>query len=459
LLMTLVVAIFMKIIKEKSFYITLIAITLPLALQNFVYFMIGTADTIMLGQLGEIQLCASSLANQPFFIFLLMIFGLAGGANVLISQYWGKKDIQTIKKIFSIVVKITIICSFIFAMVILLMPKHIMQIYSTDVLVIEQGVKYLNIIGYAYIFVGVSNIFFSTIRSVEIVKISAVSAVISLVLNVSLNWVLIFGNLGFKPMGIEGAAIATLITRVFEVLVIIIYVFLIDKKIALKLKDFLTFDSLLLKDFTRYAIPVVCNEVMWALGITVQVLVIGRLGTPEATASAISNLMQQLVTIFIFGVANAAAVIIGKTIGQGYILKAKAQAFTINLLAIIFGIIAFAVVFLLRDFAMGFYSIPQATKQLASNIMLVNSIVLIFLSVSAVNMIGVLRAGGDTKYSFILEFFSLWGVSVPLAIILGLWLRLPVVIVFGFMKIDELIKAVFCFYRTFGNRWIRNVTR
>ncbi|MEG0571154.1 MAG: MATE family efflux transporter, partial [Oscillospiraceae bacterium] len=255
-----------KLVRDKEFYKLLFMIAIPIAMQNFISFLIQMLDTIMLGQLGDVAISASSLANQPFFIFTMVTFGIGGGASVLTAQYWGKGEIQPIRTIITIVLRISMLIGVLFAITIIAFPETIMKIYTTDVDVIKNGVDYLRIIGYSYFFYAISNTFYTVMRSVECVKIAVISNIFSLCCNATLNYIFIFGKLGFEAMGVKGAALATLITRILECGIAVIYALAFDKKVKLRIRHFFKFDKLLFSDVLKYSTPVVANEVMWSLG-------------------------------------------------------------------------------------------------------------------------------------------------------------------------------------------------
>ena len=451
-----------KIIKEKSFYKNVLAIALPIALQNFIVFATSMMDTVMLGSVGETLLSASALANQPFFILSLVCFGLSGGATVLASQYWGKRDMASIRMIFSIVLKAALVISSIIGLCVLLMPETVMGLYSKNPEIIAEGAKYLRIIGFAYFFFGVGNTLLCSIRSVELVKISVVVNSASFATNVFLNWVLIFGNLGAPAMGIRGAAIATLTARLMEFAVTMVYILFIDKRLQMKVRDLFRFDKVFAKDLLRFGTPVLLNEVMWSLGITIQAALLGHInyasGDPVA-ANSVTSMVQQLSTIVIFGIANAAAVMVGKAIGEKDMETAERRAHTLKYMSFIVGAAACVIILLLRNVAVNFYNIPEASKALARDMMVVMAIVTFFVSVSSISIVGILRGAGDTRFCLTTEMISLWLVALPLAFLAAMVFHWPVPIVLALMKIDEPLKSVICIVRMRGKKWMKSVTR
>lgn len=454
----------MKIIKEKAFYKNVMAITIPIAMQNFISVALSMMDTVMLGRADEvgILLSASSLANQPFFLLNVITFGISGAATVLISQYWGKRDMVSIRRILSMVIKIAFLFSVAAGLVVLLFPEKVLGLYSNNEQIIESGVKYLKIIGFAYFVYGVTNTTICAIRSVEIVKISVVVNIVSFFTNVFLNWVLIFGNLGAPAMGIEGAAIATLIARIAEFIIISVYILAIDKRICFRLKNLLDFNKLLFKDLVKHGAPIALVEVLWSFGITVQAAVLGHIdyasGDPVA-ANAIMSVVQQLSTIVIFGVSNAAAVLVGKAIGENNPEEAFLRAHTFKYIFVAVGILACFVILIMKDIAVSFYTVPPETKDLAKQLMVVMAFQSVFIAISNGALVGTLRGAGDTKFCLWADMVTIWGVSVPLAFVSAFVLKLPVPFVLLCMKADELIKTVACWIRMSGKKWLNSVTR
>ena len=453
----------MHIVKEKRFYINLLTITIPIALQNLISFATSMMDTIMLGRADDtgVFLSASSLANQPFFILSLVCFGLAGASTVLSAQYWGKRDTASIRSIYSIILKVAFVISTLMALAVLIFPQAVMGIYSNNDEIIAAGISYLRIIGFAYILFGLSNTMICCIRSIELVKISVVVNITSFCTNVFLNWVLIFGNLGAPALGIRGAAIATLTARILEFLIVSIYIFCIDKRLNFKPKHLSLFDKIFALDLFQHGLPVFINEVMWSLGVSAQAAILGHIkysaGDPVA-ANSIASMVQQLLTVVIFGIANAAGIIIGKSIGSGKIERAKVEAKTLKYLSYVIGVIACGVILLLKNFVINFYTIPPETKALANELMVTIAFITIFVSVSSVTIVGILRGGGDTRFCMVAEIITLWCVATPLALI-GSLLRLPVPLVLILMKSDEPLKSLVAVIRINKNKWIKSLAR
>ncbi|HNX15415.1 MAG TPA: MATE family efflux transporter [Oscillospiraceae bacterium] len=454
----------MHLVKSKSFYRNMLLIAVPIALQNLISFATGMMDTIMLGlaKNGETMLSAAALGGQPMFILYVFGFGMSGGATVLVAQYWGKRNMESIRRIFAMMIKFAAGISFVSAALSLSIPRQIMRLYSDNPEIVEMGSQYLFIMGFACITYGISTMLICLFRAVETVKVSVGINLISFALNVFLNWVLIFGNLGAPALGVRGAAIATVIARLSEFLVIVLYLFFFDKKLGFKLRDLGLFDKQLAKDLVHYGTPVLLNEGLWAIGISVQASIMGHIdyakGDPVA-ANSIASMLQQLACLVIFGIANAAAVITGRTIGEDDHKKAREQATTFRLISYGIGAASFALIFFIRDPAVGFYNIDEATKVLARQMITVISVITFFVSIVGICLVGILRGGGDTRFCMFLEIGSLWFLSVPLGYLAAAVLRLPVPFVLAAMKLDEPTKAAACIFRVRGGKWLRSVTR
>lgn len=453
----------MKLIKDKNFYKMLFAICIPIALQNIITQATSIADTLMLGAADSsgVLLSASSLANNPFFILSLVCFGLASGSAILSAQYWGKNDLAAIRTIISMIVKLGTAIGLVFGLTVIIFPEQVMRIFSNNEIIVNAGAQYLEIIGFAYVFFAFGNTLLCALRGVEIVKISVVVNLSSLVTNVFLNWVLIFGNLGAPAMGIRGAAIATLIARLVEFTVTVIYVFCIDKKLGLRLRHMRRFSSILAKDLVKYSTPVVINEVMWSLAISMQAAILGHIeyssGDPVA-ANTIAAMIYQLASVVIFGVANAAAVVVGKAIGEKQECEALDRAYTLKLMSLLLGFLTFGIILLLRPLILGLYDLPEQTIALTHDMIFVTAVTSIFVSIASVSIVGILRGAGDTRFCLIIELLFLWGVAIPLALI-AVHFQLPVPLVLALMKIDELLKSVVCLIRLHGKKWLNSVTR
>ena len=449
----------MIITRDKRFYRLLFSIALPIAVQNLITFMVSMVDTLMVGALGEIQLSAVSIANNLFFVLTILMFGLAGGSNIMISQYWGKGNVKTIHKILAIMYRVCLLITGIFIFIALFLPKYFMGIFTTDKAVIDFGASYLRIVCIGYLFYSITNCTIMMLRSVKTVSISIIVYTASLVVNSILNWILIFGNLGAPELGIRGAAIATVCARITEFSIVLVFMFIYERKIGLKLEHLLKLDKEILKDYVGLCTPVLCNELLWAIGASMISVIVGRMGTEVVAANSINGVAHQFVTVFIFGMSNATAVIIGNTIGEGKKEKAKEYAYSIGVFSVVMGCISGLMILLIKPFVVNFYNVSYSTKLIAMEIMTVTSGIIVFQSLASNFMMGVLRGGGDAKFVLINDLIFMWLVAIPGGFFVAFVLELPVALVFLVIKCDEILKSLTSVYRVISGKWVNDVTK
>ncbi|MGL5345857.1 MAG: MATE family efflux transporter [Peptostreptococcaceae bacterium] len=449
----------MILTKDKYFYKTALNIALPIAIQNLITFSVSMADTVMLGNLGELSLSASSIGNHLGFFLMVLMFGVGGGASVMASQYYGQKDVDSIHKVIAIMYRVCIILSVFFALIAIITPKLFMNIYTNDIEVINEGVLYIRIIGISYIFYSITNCTISILRSVKTVRISLLVYSISLIINIFFNYILIFGKLGFPVLGIRGAAIATVISRIAEFLIVLIFIIYFEKKIHLRFKDITVIDKDMISNFKKVCTPIILNELFWAIGSTIISIIVGRMGRVVVAANSINNVTFQFASLFVFGLASASSVIIGNIIGEGKYEKAKEYASTICILSFAMGILSGLTIYLVRPIVVNFYNVSQSTKVIAMQIMIATSIIAIFKSLTSNIMMGVLRGGGDNKFVFKVEMIFLWCISIPLGLLSAFVFKLPIFVIFIAIKIDEVLKALVGILRLKSGKWIKDFTR
>ena len=453
-----------KLELNRGFWINILGVALPIAMQNLITMATSMMDSIMLGRADDtgVLLSAATLANQPFFILSLVTFGLGGAASVLCAQYWGRGELSPVRALFSIILKVALVVGALFGAAVLLFPTLILSLYTPRAELIEAGASYLRIIGFAYMIFAVSNTAVCTLRGIELVLISVVSGVASFVTNVFLNWVLIFGHLGAPALGIRGAALATLTARVLEFVIVMTYLFGVDRRLRLRPRDFMRFNRVLAGDLFRTGTLVVLNALCWSVTMSVQAAILGHVtyasGDPVA-ANSIASILQQLSTTFIFGFAGAAAVLVGKAIGEGDREKAVRRAHTFQLTSFLLGLLACGFILLIREPFIGLYDIPAATRTLARELVSVTAVVTIFVSMATTMIVGILRGAGDVRFCMVIEAGLLWLLATPAAFLAAMVFRWPVPVVLLCMKLDEPTKTLACCLRMRDDRWVTNVTR
>ena len=448
----------MFIIKDRSFYKKVLTIAVPITIQSLITFAINMIDTIMVGSLGEIPLSAASLSGQIFFITTVLCFGVGGGGAVLTSQFWGKNDKESISKTLSIVIKLNFIVGLIFLALSLFIPKQLLMFYTNDGSVIEAGVHYLKSVAIMYPLFCITTSISIIFRTISQIKISVIANSVAFVLNVFFNWVFIFGKLGAPALGLTGAAIGTVISRFVECLIIVLYLFFINKKVKFTLKDLMYFDKNIFKKYLNNGINVLISDAILVFGLTGLTMILGRLGPEMVAANSICSIIIQLSTISIAGVANSGLVIIGNTIGSGKLNLAKLQAKTFLLISVVTGIVAAVIIVFVKPIAIDFYNVSQQTKDIAYQLMNGAAFIIIFQVPSTVLTKGILRGGGDTRFLLFADVAFLWILSIPLGILAAFVFKFPPALIYICLKFDEIVKYVLCGFRMFSNRWVKDIT-
>ncbi len=444
---------------NKNFYKMVFALVVPIALQNLINVGVTSADVIMLGKVSETVLSASSLGNQVQFIMSLIFFGLTSGAAVLTAQYWGKGDTKTIEKVLGIALRFSLTVGVIFTAVTFLFPKQIMMIFSSETEVINEGIKYLRIVCFSYIFSSITMIYLNIMRSVEKVVISTVVYFISLVLNVILNYIFIFGKLGLPALGIEGAALSTVIARGVELIITGIYAHKYNDVIKFRFKNFIKLDSALFKDFMKFSIPVTINEMMWGLGTSANAAILGQLGSQAAAASSVVQVTRQLATVVTFGVATAASIVIGKAIGENKIKEAKIYGTKFIKISLITGLMGSIIVLIVRPIAMANLTISPLAVSYLGSMMFVMSYFVLCQAYNTTMIVGIFRAGGDTKFGLFIDVTTMWGCSILLSAIAAFVFKWSVPMVYVILMSDEIIKVPLSTVRFKTYKWLNNITR
>ena len=448
-----------KFLFEKEFFKTVFAITIPIAMQNVISFGVNAMDSIMLGSLGDIAVSGANLGGQPFFLMSMVGFGLAGGGSVLISQYWGQGNKEVIRKVMRISMLAITIVAFLAMIVCLFFPYQVMGLYTNEPEVREAAAGYLRVLSVGFVFYAIANNYMSSLRAVENVKMSTAVYGMSFFVNVFFNYVFIFGKFGAPTYGVVGAAIGTTIARIFEFICVMIYMYGFEKKIAYKMHCMFKIDTSLIGDFIHHALPVVGNEMIWGMGATVTSMIMGRIGSTFVAANSITNVIAQLAQVFIFGIANASAVVCGKTIGEGKMERAQKTANTLLLLGVTFGLVSTCIILLLRNPFLSIYDITPQAKENAYNMMFVLAMVQPVAAIDIISIVGILRGGGDTKLALALDGGGMWVINIPMGILTGLVLKIPPALIFLAMRTDSFIKIFIEIRRIASGKWMKTVTR
>ena len=441
----------------KDLYLRMARIAIPVSLQSLITVGINLMDTIMLSGMGDAQLSASSQAGQFINLFMICCMGIGMGASVLTSRYWGMQDLPSLKKSVTIMLRLVLAFAGVFTLATILIPGYIMLLYSDDPLVIIHGVTYLRWLIPTYLCTGLTLTCTIVLRSVGQVKVPLFTSIAAFFVNVFFNWVFIFGKLGAPRMEIAGAALGTLIARVFELACICGWFFFVDKRIRYRLKDLRTKCSDLLHEYIRISIPVLISDSLLALGNNAVAMVMGRIGTAFVSANSVTMVTQQLSSVLTQGVSNASSIITGHTMGEGDFDKAQKQGYAFLFMSFVIGCFAALVILVLRAPIINFYQVSPEAKAIAWELMDAILIIVIFQSMSSILTKGVLRAGGDTKFLMAGDILFLWVASIPLGYLAGLVFHWPAFWIYTFLKIDQVIKCVWCFFRLKSGKWMKKI--
>ena len=446
-------------IDRRKFYKTVLALVVPMALQNLINVGVTAADVIMLGAVGEKALSGASLAGQIQYIMTLFLFGLTSGATVLTAQYWGKGDHDAIEKILGMAVKAAVCVTALFTVAALAIPELLMQIFTSDPVVISEGVKYLRIVAFTYVMMGVTQAYLYIMRSVERVVVATVVYLLSLICNIIMNAIFIFGLLGLPKMGVAGAARGTLCARILEVVLVAVYARLFNREIRLRFKYVLHTDKILFRDFMQYALPVVVNEVLWGLGTAANTAILGHMGSAAVAANSVAQVARQLATVVSFGLSSAAAIYLGKTIGERKTEYAKAYAKRFLILSVIMGALGGAVILAVSPLAAAALTLTGTAKEYLKIMFFVMSYFVVGQAINTTLVVGVFRSGGDTRFGLILDMTTMWCCSILFGFLAAFVFKLSVPVVYVILMSDEIIKIPITYKRYRSYKWLNDVTR
>ena len=445
--------------ENKTLVKKLLVLVLPMALQNLMASLVSASDALMLGFLNQSSLSAVSLAGQVQFVLSLFLGAFTIGESVLAAQYWGKGEKHRLEEILGIVLRFSILVSFLFTMAALCAPDLLMRIFTNDEELIRLGASYLRITSFSYFFMGISQIYLCIMKNTGRALLSTLYSSSSVILNIIINAILIFGLLGFPKLGIAGAAIATSISRGVE-LALILFENVRQKEIRIRMRHILRPPSWLQKDYIHYTWPSLANQVIWGCGFTMTSVIMGHLGTDAVAANSIAQIAKNLAACLCLGIGTGAGIIIGNELGQGNLAQAKKTGNKLCIISLITGasscVILFACIPVIQGFA-GTLS-PQAQDYLRF-MLFVCSYYLIGKSFSATVIGGIFSAGGDTRFGLICDTINMWAIIVPVGCIAAFVLHLPVPVVYFLLNLDEFTKMPLeiWYYRKY--RWVKNITK
>ena len=441
--------------RKRSLRKEIVRLALPIALQQFMTALVGACDAIMLGKLSQDAMSAVSLATQVTFVFNLFMFAFMAGENMFVAQYYGKGDYTGISQVFSLVTKICGCIAVVFLAGTLFFPEQLMRILTNEETLIVLGSEYLRVIGISYVFSGIAQIFLAIMKNCGAVNMSTLINGVMVILNIALNAVFIFGLSGFPKMGIKGAALATVLATVVQFLWSVGYVLCRIRAVKFSLRSC---EKKLFGRFWQKTVPFLINNLAWGIGFSMYSVIMGHLGTDAVAANGIANISKNLVVCFCLGLGNAGSIIVGNRLGADRLQEAKEVGETLTKTAIIAGIVSGLVLIALSPFITKMVDLTPTARGYLQKMLLISSYYIAGKSVNCMTIGGIFAAGGDSKFGMLCDSVTLWCIIVPLGCICAFILKLPVMVVYFVLNLDEIIKlpVVYKHYKKY--KWIKNLT-
>ena len=449
-----------KRISDKVFYKTFIIMTLTMAGQNLIAFGVNLADSVMMGAYSETALSGVGICNNIQFFLNMAASGISSGMAVIASQYWGKKETKPIHRVSSVAIWLGIVFTALIFAFATIAPETLIRLFTDKESVIEQSVQYLEIIKHTYLMFTLSTIILSILRSVETVKIGFYVSLSSFAINIFLNYALIYGKFGAPEMGIRGAALATLSSRLIEFIVTVVYLLFIDKKLKMKIKDLFVTDKQMIKDYFKTGLPLMMSSVSWGIAMSIQGAIIGRLIESAIAANSIATTIFQVATVICYASSNVACVLIGKTIGENKPMEIiKKRSVNLQLIFLAIGVISSGILLLTKNLIIDFYDASPETIDITNQFIWVLAVTIIGTAYEAPALCGIVSGGGETSFVLKNDIIFMWLIVLPLSALSAFVFKFPVVVTFACLKADQVLKCAVALVKVNSFNWVKTVTR
>ena len=449
----------MHMIRDRKFYRSFFSMVVVLILQNIITLSVNLADNIMLGAYSEPALAGVAAVNQIQFVYQQILLGIGEAVVILGTQYFGKGEMGPVKRISSIALHFALAVAAGLFLAVCLWPDMLVAAFTPDPQIIEQGVSYLTIIRYTYLFFAVTQILLATLRSTGTVRIALGLSVWSLAVNCCINYTLIYGHFGAPRLGVMGAAIGTLTARVSELLLLLFYIAKKEKHLGLRLANYLHTDRSLRRDYFKVLLPVLVGSILWGMNNAVQNSILGHMSTSAIAANSVASTMFLLVKSMAVGASSTASVFIGRAVGEGNQGKVKQYARTMQVLFLAIGVVSSVVLFLVRIPILSLYQLEPETMELADTFLLILCVIIIGMSYQMPTNLGIVRGGGDTRYVMIMDFISIWCIVLPLSYVMAFVLNASPIVVLWCLNLDQIFKCVPAFLKCNFGHWAKKLTR
>lgn len=446
-----------KLFADKTFNQKLLALVIPIALQQLMLAVISACDAIMLNLISQDKMAAVSLATQITFVESLFLMAMTIGLSMLAAQYWGKEDKTAVECIFAYVIKITVAVSFVFFIAALFFPSFLMQLLTNEPILIEGGTEYLRFVAPSYLLTGISQIYLCILKNTDKAKKASIISSICMFGNILVNAVLILGLCGFPRMEIAGAAIATTIARAVEVLWCVIETSKADS-VKLRIHNILHTDRMLCRSFWKYTTPVLGNEIVWGVGFTMFSVIMGHLGSDAVAANSIANIVKNIAACLCLGLGSGSGIIIGNELGAGNLDRAKVYGGKLCTISVLVGIASGLFLLLFSPLILSIVNLSSTAAEYLKWMLIICSYYMIGKSVNSTAIAGIFCAGGDSKFGFICDTVVMWCIVVPLGFFSAFVLKLPVTAVYFIISFDEFLKLPAVYRNYKKNKWVKDLT-
>lgn len=449
----------MVLAEDKLFYRKFFSIYVILVLQNVVTLSVNLADNMMLGAYSEISLSGVAAVNQIQFVYQQLLGALGEGLVIFCSQYWGRRQTEPMKKMAAMAMHAGLVIAMVLFGMISAFPHQAMMVFTTDEAIIGEGMKYLAIIRFTYLFFAVTQILLATLRSVGVVKIAFYLSVMTFCVNCGINYVLIYGKFGAPEMGTAGAAVGTLAARILEVTVLIFFIIKKEKNLKLRLSDYFQFDRTLFTDYFKITVPMLLVQGLWGVNTAMQTIILGHMTAAAIAANSVASTVFLMVKSMAVGAASAASVLIGNTIGTGNLDLVKHYSRVMQRLFVGIGLVSGVVLFLIRIPILSLYNLTPDTKSMANTFLIILSVVIVGMSYQMPTNSGIIRGGGNVMFVVKMDLISIWLIVIPLSFIMAFVVKASPAIVVCCLNADQIFKCVPAYLESHYGNWIRKVTR
>lgn len=449
----------LETIRNRDLFSMMGKVALPIALQSLIGSSLSFIDNLMVGSLGELELNAVGVSVQVFFIYWMLLFGFTGGMGTFISQFYGVMDFKNIRKTTGFALSAAAGVSLLFFVAGFFFPEYILRIFTKYPEVIEAGVGYVRICSFTFLFLAVTQPFTVALRATQQSALPLAASVIAFATNTFLNWVFIFGKLGAPALGVEGAALATAIARLLEMLIILFEVFVLKNKIAGHFREFFSYSKELAARIIRNALPTTANETLWGIGTSMYVAAFARIGISEGAAVQACNTINNMFALAAFSIGDAVLILVGQKLGEGKTELAYNMSRKMIRMGLIVGVLFGTGVIIAGEPLLGLFSFSEQGAAYAFRILIVYGATMWLTLYNAIHVTGTLRCGGDTKFAMITETGTVWLIGVPLAFITSLYLHMPIYLAVLAVKIEEVVKAIFLTRRYYSRKWLKTVIK